>query len=645
MHCGLTSRSHIAVIHQVYMRSVFIRTLTRALSSSVRGRLMVLVTSIVVPMLLLAALLIGSAHRNERTTVEQRISETAHGLVNTTGREFGQSLALLRGLAASPELHRGGLDDFYNQARAVVQRDEWLVLVGQGGRQILNTNEPADVELPDINTTPELVSDLRSGETHVSNLLRDVVPGFDGVMVSVPIVIDGETLYGLSLVKLPSNLNRMLIQQELPEDWVASVLDRDGAVVARSRNAEGLTGRFVSDDFLRMTRATDRGISVRTDLDGRPVIAAFSRSRSTGYTVVVTAPKHTLHASAIRMLLLALGLSVLIVGLGVVLSGWIGRGVANAVESIASDARALGAGEIPAARPTGMEETDSIAEALRCAAVKLKNREADLIRLSETLEERVRVRTSELSETNRLLEVRNNELQEFAYAASHDLQEPLRKVTTFAGLLQAEYSDKLDGDGRAYVERMSAAGTRMSQLLRDLLEFSRVSTHVQPARDVDIGEAAHLAIHDLEIQLEEVNGRVDVEADAAIESDPAQVQLLLRNLISNALKFHRPDAPPVVRVEAYTDARNVHIIVTDNGIGFDLRYIDKIFAPFQRLHGRSSYSGTGMGLAIVRRIIERQGGRIDVESTPGEGSRFEVVLPAGGLQDKRPAHDESIAAA
>ena len=619
--------------------------MTRALSSSVRGRLMVLVTSIVVPMMLLAAVLIAGGHRNERATVEQRLSETAHGLVNSTGREFGQSLALLRGLAASPELHRGDFDDFYEQARGVVQRDEWLVLIGQGGRQILNTNEPADIDLPDINTTPELVNDLRGGETHITNLLRNVVPGFDGVMVSVPIIVDGETIYGLSLVKLPSNLNRMLIQQELPDEWVASVLDRDGVVVARSRNARGSTGRAVSDEFLRMMRTSDRGTSMRTDFDGRPVIAAFSRSASTGYTVVVTAPKNILHASAIRMLLLTLGLSALIVGLAVALSGWIGRGVASAVESIASDARALGEGKIPAARPTGMEETDSVAEALHSAAVQLKNREAELIRLSETLEERVRIRTSELSEMNRLLELRNKELQEFAYAASHDLQEPLRKVTTFAGLLESEYGDKLDDDGRAYVERMSAAGMRMSQLLRDLLEFSRVSTHVQPARSVDVDDAAKLAINDLEIQLQEVGGRVDVRADVSVVSDPAQVQLLLRNLIGNALKFHRPDVPPEVSVEAFENDQNVHIVVADNGIGFDLRYIDKIFAPFQRLHGRSAYSGTGMGLAIVRRIVERHGGRIDVESTVGEGSRFEVVLPIREPEEKGSEVDADVAAA
>ena len=307
--------------------------------------------------------------------------------------------------------------------------------------------------------------------------------------------------------------------------------------------------------------------------------------------------------------------------------------------------RALGNGEIPEARPTGMEETDSVAEALHSAAVQLKNREAELIRLSETLEERVRMRTSELSETNRLLELRNKELQEFAYAASHDLQEPLRKVTTFAGLLETEYGDKLDDDGRTYVERMSAAGMRMSQLLRDLLEFSRVSTHVQPAQSLDVADAANLAINDLEIQLQEVGGRVDVNADVSVVSDPAQVQLLLRNLIGNALKFHRPDVPPEVSVEAFKNEENVYIVVTDNGIGFDLRYIDKIFAPFQRLHGRSAYSGTGMGLAIVRRIVERHGGRIDVESTVGEGSRFEVVLPIREPEETSSEVDADVAAA
>lgn len=259
--------------------------------------------------------------------------------------------------------------------------------------------------------------------------------------------------------------------------------------------------------------------------------------------------------------------------------------------------------------------------------------EGRLQELNETLEQRVTRRTAELERANNALRRSNRDLQDFAYVASHDLQEPLRKVTMFANLLQLDYADRLDEEGLEVLRRIQNAGVRMSQLLSDLLSFSRVKTHARAFEPVDLKEVVQNVLSDLEMRLEETEGHVEIGVLPKIEADPSQMHQLLLNLVSNALKFHRPGVPPVVRVESRMEEDgvagpgNCHITVSDNGIGFDEKYLDRIFAPFQRLHGRSSaYPGTGMGLAICQRIVEHHGGTITAHSEPGQGTTFTVAL-------------------
>ena len=238
-----------------------------------------------------------------------------------------------------------------------------------------------------------------------------------------------------------------------------------------------------------------------------------------------------------------------------------------------------------------------------------------------------------LARTNAALKQRNRELQDFAYVASHDLQEPLRKIRAFAGLMQEDYADAVDETGLYYLDRMQDAATRMSTLISDLLSFSRVTTQARPFEAVDLNEALRDVLSNLEILIGEVGGRVEAEPLPTIEADGTQMRQLLQNLIGNALKFRRPEVPPVVRVSARLEegaagADVCRLSVADNGIGFDEKYLDRIFTPFQRLHSRSAYAGTGIGLAICRRIAERHGGTLTATSAPGEGSTFVAVLPA-----------------
>ena len=231
------------------------------------------------------------------------------------------------------------------------------------------------------------------------------------------------------------------------------------------------------------------------------------------------------------------------------------------------------------------------------------------------------------------LEHSNHELEQFAFIASHDLQEPLRKIQAFGNLLGTKCSDKLDEQGKDYLTRMQNAAKRMQQLIRDLLKYSRVATRPEPLDTVDLREAVMEVISDLELRIERLGANVEVFELPAIKAVKSQIHQLFQNLIANALKFHGEEQPHIKIYSQRTD-HDYRIFVEDNGIGFDEQFLDRIFTPFQRLHGRSAYEGTGMGLAICRKIVERHGGSITAKSKPGEGSTFIITLP-----EKQPSED------
>jgi PAS domain S-box-containing protein len=243
--------------------------------------------------------------------------------------------------------------------------------------------------------------------------------------------------------------------------------------------------------------------------------------------------------------------------------------------------------------------------------------------LEREIAERLRVE-AELARSNR-------ELEQFAYVASHDLQEPLRKVQVFGERLKAKQAHAFDEQGLDYLERMQDAARRMQRMINDLLTFSRVATRVEPFVPVDLCRVAREAVSDLEIQIERTGGRIVIGDLPTLEADPSQMRQLLENLIGNGLKFHRQGVAPVVEITSKRiegpEGELCQVLVKDNGIGFDEKYLDRIFKPFQRLHGRGKYPGTGIGLAICRRIAERHGGDITAHSAPGAGATFIVTLP------------------
>ena len=235
----------------------------------------------------------------------------------------------------------------------------------------------------------------------------------------------------------------------------------------------------------------------------------------------------------------------------------------------------------------------------------------------------------------------NRELEDFAFVASHDLQEPLRKIQTFGELLVERYGEGLDTRGADYLQRMQHAARRMRSLIDELLAYSRLTTKAQPFTRVDMQEIVHEVLADLDWQIEHTKAKVSVsETMPVIEADPLQMYQVVQNLVGNALKFTAKDRTPVVRVHGTHNGTYVNgveqceITVEDEGIGFDNKYRERIFQPFQRLEGIKEYEGTGMGLAICRKIVERHGGSIEAHSTPGKGATFTVRLPVKQPEDK-----------
>lgn len=245
-----------------------------------------------------------------------------------------------------------------------------------------------------------------------------------------------------------------------------------------------------------------------------------------------------------------------------------------------------------------------------------------------------------LFEYSRQLESRNKELQEFAYIASHDLREPLRKVQSFGERLKDKCGETLGEKGNDYLERMQNATSRMQTLIDDLLNYSRITTQRKSFDNISLENVARGVVSDLSVSILESRTTIILSSLPSISADKTQMQQLFQNLIGNAIKFAQPNTLPEIKIysenitndEDFFNKNNtneewVKVVIEDNGIGIDMNYSEKIFGVFERLHGRSEYEGTGIGLSIVKKIVERHNGKIILKSEPNIGSKFEIFLP------------------
>lgn len=261
--------------------------------------------------------------------------------------------------------------------------------------------------------------------------------------------------------------------------------------------------------------------------------------------------------------------------------------------------------------------------------------------IAEELERMVQQRTSKLKETNAYLENVNKNLEQFAYITSHDLQEPLRKIRMFSNILQTKFSSALSADVSAYLNKIAASSKRMSELIQDVLDFSRVEAHTKNFISVDLNVIVQQLIVDLELQIKDKQASIHVSELPVIEAVSIQMNQLFFNLLSNALKFTRENNAPVIRISArmldpqefakypslITGKIYWELMIEDNGIGFNQDFSENIFIIFQRLHTRDTYDGTGIGLAICRKIVLNHNGVVSARGKEGVGATFHIILP------------------
>ncbi len=410
-------------------------------------------------------------------------------------------------------------------------------------------------------------------------------------------------------------LSRYLQDAPPPPGSLVGVVSAAGTLLASFPDSDGKVGQNISNTPLAsMILGRRDGSAEVPGLGGIARLVGFARlfsGLSDSPVVYVGIPREIAYAKAQAMLRAQMAWLVLVglVGLGV---AWLmgTRLLHEPILGLVEAAEAIGRGELAVRlhEKTRTVELDRLAQAFNRMAEGLEERQRGLVQ-----------KTQELQNSNR-------DLEQFAYVASHDLQEPLRKITSFSDLLVKRYAGQFDETGQRYINYMVDGARRMSQLINHLLTYSRLGTHGKAFARMAVGEALDMALDNLQMALEETGATVRRDALPVVTADAAQITQLFQNLVGNALKY-RNQAAPVVTVSAARLENAWEIRVADNGLGIAVQHHERIFRMFQRLHTAKEYPGVGIGLSFCKRIVERHGGRIWVESEAGQGSTFHFTLP------------------
>ncbi|NUR85962.1 MAG: HAMP domain-containing protein [Nonomuraea sp.] len=394
---------------------------------------------------------------------------------------------------------------------------------------------------------------------------------------------------------------------------------REAAAAWRSEHAEPLTAdkRAGKDISASRIEAGKRAFDdIRALLDRQNVLITQARERGQAELERLERVRNWAFAAMLALFLLA----------GVAMAVLLRRSIGRPLDELREAARDIAAGDfgraIPVRCPADIREVARDVDSMRTTIVHA---------LEDSRRQHVLLRdqAADLDAQAEELRRSNAELEQFAYVASHDLQEPLRKIATFCQLLQKRYGEVLDERGAQYIHFAVDGATRMQVLINDLLTFSRVGRLYDDRKPVELDEALDKALVDLSAVIEETGAEVErPDRLPSVTGDPTMLGMLWQNLIGNALKFRAPDRAPRVTIACVREETGWLFSVSDNGIGVDAEFADKIFVIFQRLHSRESYGGTGIGLAMCKKIVENHGGTIWLDTGYTEGARISFTLPA-----------------
>jgi signal transduction histidine kinase len=580
-----------------------------------------------------------------QSRLREELTNSSRNMMDFVAR--GQMLMRLLGaidsnaLAAQPDVFERALEEDISLLELVkIKADGSVEIAVSRDRQILG----------DMFTLPQAqwFREAREGNDYYSNVqysfqdtpyLILTVQAQDGGVIAARLRMD-------VLQEVVGNL-------DIGRSGQVYIADESGNIMAHAY--EKLVNQNVRDmpEFDALLRSNSRTWGGEyVNMQGAHVLGTTSAIPATKWLLVAEILQSEAYESSLMATAVA-AVTIVLLGIMVMLGNarFLSSLVFQPIEQLRAGAERLSEGNFGfRLRFRRYDEIGAVTEAFNSLAAALQKRESDiraknqalsaeiaereraqeaLERLNATLEERIAERTERLQSMTSELQRSNKALEEFAYVASHDLQEPLRKVRTFGDRLQARYGHLLDATGLDYLTRMQNGSTRMQSLIDALLTYSRVTTKAQPLAPVDLNRVLEEVVSDLEVPIETLGATVRVGSLPTIVADSVQMHLLFQNLLGNALKFHKQNLMPEISVTLSDCSVSgcIEIVVADNGIGFEMQYAERIFQVFQRLHGRSEYEGTGVGLAICRKIVERHGGNIWAESDLGAGTRFHIRLP------------------
>jgi signal transduction histidine kinase len=592
---------------------------------SIRARLRLLVLGVALPLLLIGSYEVVIEVRKEK----RRIEETAQALARMTAAHAEQLVVeaewMLSGIAERPLLREsasGRCDPLFAHFRDVHPRFQNLVLFDAGGRRVCSA-----LEMPRRHAVPEAALKVvrqasAEGKLIVGAAHQSAATGEWVTLVAHPAqdgAGDASGVLGLAISLKHFHPFAGSSAVGPPEGAYFALLDGQGAVVARSRDSDATVGRnFRHVAVVQDMLAQREGILRAADKDGVERLIGFLPVAGTDWIALASLPTDRLAADLAWVAAEHAGFVLATLALVAFFAWRTARGITLPVERMAAAARAIEQGSGRRRLPVGgPDEIAHVARQLNRTLDALAEREDQLRALSATLEQRVAARTIELERANA-------ELESFSCSVSHDLHAPLRALNGFAGILAQEERETLSPNGRALLDRIAHNAVRMGALIDDLLQFSRLGREALRRTEVDLCALAQSVADELREPYPET--RVSVAALPVVSGDAAMLRQVFANLIGNALKYSagREDARVEVGVEVHGDGQA--IFIRDNGAGFDMRHAGKLFGVFQRLHKESEFPGTGVGLAIVKRVIERHGGRVWAESAPGAGACFRFTL-------------------
>jgi signal transduction histidine kinase len=611
---------------------------------TIRQRLLMLAAASIVPVALAAMALLTYTYLEERSAAAGQLQNTARALSIAVDRQLEQGGAVMRALATAPSLLSGDFDAFDAQARAANPiAGSWIVVRDPAGNQRINTRLPRGVPLPHDQDVAEQISKLAAGGPYVSNLIPQSGIGKPVIGIDIPVFRDGAVAYDLAIVMQSSTFDRLFAEQRLQEDWLGSIVDRNGILVRRSRDGDKTVGRQISPTFRAHLSSPDaEGLFDSESIEGVKTLVAYSRSAASGWTFAVAVPRETLGAAARRSLYLAVAIGIALIGLGILVARRVANGIARPIEGLVDLAATMGRGGLVPSVQTGLAEADLVAGAMRNAGASIRG-------FTTTLEQRVAERTRDLASTNEKL---SNEIEERRRAedqlarvqrmeavgqlsggVAHDFNNLLQAVIGNIDLARTRVTDPKTS---RFLDQALAASERGAKLTGQLLAFSRKQRLEPVAIDVN---ALVRGLTDILRTTIGSGVATELELDAALWpgfADATQLELIVLNLAINAR-----DAMPgggIITIATGNASRGaptrpeepqagdyVALAVSDNGTGMTAEILAKVFEPF--FTTKEIGKGSGLGLSQVLGLTQQLGGGVRIDSEPGRGTVVTVYLP------------------